>query len=146
MERGKLSEAESTFRSALADCENCVALGSILNNLGEVYFVTGRFSAAGPLYERALALREAKEGSDALVLLPLLNNLALLYRETADYARALRFAERARSIAELHNAVETAEGGTAFANLGDDPIVADRFLRAHRAIPSILPLSGWMTR
>ncbi len=52
------------------------------------------------------------------LLLPLLNNLALLYRETADYGRALRFAERARSIAELHNAVETTDGAAAFANLG----------------------------
>src|SRR5580698_10514809 len=49
VEQGKLSEAESVFRSALADCENCAALSSILNNLGEVYFATGRFAAAGPL-------------------------------------------------------------------------------------------------
>ena len=118
VEQGKLSEAENTFRSALADCENCAALSSILNNLGEVYYATGRFASAGPLYERALALREKQEGPDALVLLPLLNNLALLYRETADYGRALRFAERARSIAELHNAAETTNGAAAFANLG----------------------------
>src|SRR5579863_3262528 len=118
VEQGKLAEAESTFRSALAECENCAALTSILNNLGEVYYATGRFAAAGPLYERALALREKQEGPDALVLLPLLNNLALLYRETADYDRALRFAERARSIAESQNAAETAEGAAAFANLG----------------------------
>ena len=118
VEQGKLVEAESTFRSALADCENCAALSSILNNLGEVYYATGRFAAAGPLYERALALREAQAGPDAPVLLPLLNNLALLYRETADYGRAFRFAERARSIAESHNAVETADGAAAFANLG----------------------------
>ena len=48
-----------------------------------------------------------------------MNNLALLSRETADYSRALRFAERARSIAESHNAAETADGATAFANLGE---------------------------
>ena len=62
VEQGKLIEAESTFRSALADCENCAALTSILNNLGEVYYATGRYAAAGPLYERALALREAQAG------------------------------------------------------------------------------------
>lgn len=118
VEQGKLIEAESMFRSALADCENCAALSSILNNLGEVYYATGRFAAAGPLYEKSLALREAQAGPDAPVLLPLLNNLALLYRETADYGRALRFAERARNIAESHNAVETADGAAAFANLG----------------------------
>jgi tetratricopeptide (TPR) repeat protein len=84
-----------------------------------VYYATGRFAAAGPLYEKALALREKQESPEALALLPLLNNLALLYRETADYGRALRFAERARSIAELHNAAETADGATAFANLGE---------------------------
>lgn len=118
VEQGNLTEAEGTFRAALADCENCAALSSILNNLGEVYFATGRFAAAGPLYERALALRETQEGPDALTLLPLLNNLALLYRETADYGRALRFAERARSIAELHHTADTADGAAAFANLG----------------------------
>lgn len=118
VEQGKLVEAESTLRSALADCENCATLTSILNNLGEVYYATGRFAAAGPLYEKALALREAQAGPGALALLPLLNNLALLYRETADYGRALRFAERARSIAESHNAVETTDGAAAFANLG----------------------------
>ncbi len=119
VEQGKLVEAESMFRSALADCENCAALSSILNNLGEVYYATGRFAAASPLYEKALALREKQEGPDALALSPILNNLALLYRETADYSRALRFAERARSIAESHNAAETAEGAAAFANLGE---------------------------
>src|SRR5882757_1546498 len=62
VEQGKLIEAESTFRSALADCESCGALSSILNNLGEVHYATGRFAAAGPLYERALALREKQEG------------------------------------------------------------------------------------
>jgi tetratricopeptide (TPR) repeat protein len=118
VEQGKLSEAESIFRSALADCDHCAALSSILNNLGEVYYASGRYAAAGPLYEQALALRETQAGPDALVLLPLLNNLAILSRETADYGRALRFAERARSIAELHNAAETAEGAAAFANLG----------------------------
>ena len=118
VEQGKLVEAESTFRSALADCENCAALSSILNNLGEVYYATGRFAAAGPLYERALSLREKQEGTDAAALLPLLNSLALLYRETADYGRARRFAERARGIAESHNAAETVEGASAFSNLG----------------------------
>jgi tetratricopeptide (TPR) repeat protein len=119
VEQGKLIEAEGIFRSALADCENCAALTSILNNLGEVYYATGRYSAAGPLYEKALVLREAQAGPDALVLLPVLNNLALLSRETADYGRALHFAERARSIVELHNATETAEGAAAFATLGE---------------------------
>jgi tetratricopeptide (TPR) repeat protein len=119
VEQGKSIEAESMFRSALADCENCAALTSILNNLGEVYYASGRFAAAGPLYEKALVLREVQAGPDALVLLPLLRNLTLLSRETADYARALRFAERARNIAELHNAAETAEGAAAFANLGE---------------------------
>jgi tetratricopeptide (TPR) repeat protein len=119
VEQGKLIEAESVFRSALVDCDNCAALSSILNNLGEVYYATGRFAAAGPLFERALALREKQEGPDALALLPLLNNLALLYRETADYGRALRFAERAQSIVELHNRAETAEGAAVFANLGE---------------------------
>src|SRR5579872_2315188 len=69
VERGKLVEAESTFRSALADCDDCAALSSILNNLGEVYYATGRFAAAGPLYERALALREKQERPDAMALL-----------------------------------------------------------------------------
>jgi len=119
VEQGNLIEAESMFRSARADCENCAALTSILNNLGEVYYATGRFAAARPLYEKALALREAQAGPDALVLLPLLNNLAKLSRETADYARALGFAQRARSIAELQNAGETVEGAAAFANLGE---------------------------
>lgn len=118
VEGGKLSEAETTFRSALADCDNCGALSSILNNLSEVYYATGRFSAAGPTYEKALALRESEAGQDAVVLLPLLNNLALLYRDTADYGRALRLAERASRIAELRNVAETPEGAAAFANLG----------------------------
>ena len=140
VEQGKLVEAESTFRSALADCENCVALSSILNNLGEVYYSTGRFAAAGPLYERALALREKQEGPDTLVLLPLLNNLALFYRETADYGRALHFAERARSIAESHNAVETTDGAAAFANLGEIQQVQGDLAEARKSLSRALSI------
>ena len=106
VEQGKLIEAEGIFRSALADCENCAALTSILNNLGEVYYATGRWQLPARFTKERLALREKQEGPDALLLLPLLNNLALLYRETADYSRALALPSVRVSIAELHNAAE----------------------------------------
>src|SRR5437868_6734013 len=50
-------------------------------------------------YQSAMALREAEAGPDALTLLPLLNHLALLSRDAADYGHARQFAERARTIA-----------------------------------------------
>src|SRR5260370_23005094 len=110
--------AEAKCTTTLAACGNCPELAAILNNLGGLYYTTGRYAEAGALYQRALSLREVQAGTMALALLPPLNNLALLYRETADYAHALKYAELAVSIVDLDQAAEPADGAASFANLG----------------------------
>src|ERR1700681_3703343 len=113
------NEAEAQYQVALADCNGCPALVSILNNLGSLYYAAGRYAEAGTMFDKALAASEADAGSDALALLPFLNNVALLSRQMADYDRALKIAMRAVAIAEFHDAAQTLEGATAFANLGE---------------------------
>ena len=112
------TDAEVRYRSALEDCGYCPELTSILNNLGALYYAAGRYAEARPaLLKKALALRrEAEAGPDAAALLPLLDNLALLYRDTADYGLPARqLAERARTIVELKSLSETLDGATTFA-------------------------------
>jgi tetratricopeptide (TPR) repeat protein len=112
------NQTEAQYQSSLADCNHCPALVSILNNLGHLYYAAGRYAEAGQMFDKALAASEA-DGSNELALLPFLNNVALLSRQTADYDRAREIAKRAVAIAELHDTAQTLEGATAFANLGE---------------------------
>ena len=87
VEQGKLVEAESTFRSALADCESCAVLSSILNNLGEVLARTGRVEEA-----RAF-LRQLTEMSQTRWVPA--SCFAVLHLGLGDYPAALTFLETA---------------------------------------------------
>jgi len=113
------NETEAQYKTALADCNHCPALVSILNDLGRLYYADGRYAEAGQMFDRALAATENDAGTDARALLPFLNSVALLSRQTADYSRARMIADRAAALAESHNAAQTLEGATAFANLGE---------------------------
>jgi len=53
-----------------------------LNNLAGLYWATGRYAEAEPLYVRALQIAEKDLGKDHLEVARSLNNLAVLYRET----------------------------------------------------------------
>ena len=119
---GRYTEAEPLLNRAVeiwsADSAAQPQFATALHNLAAVYRAQGRFAEALPLYERALELRQAVAGPNDPTLLPLLNNLALLYRDLADLNRARRTAARAISIAESQGVVETADGAAGFRALG----------------------------
>ena len=71
-----------------------------LNNLALLYESTGNDAAALPLYERALAIKEATLGAQHPDTATSLNNLAGLYDSTGNYDAALPLYERALAIRE----------------------------------------------
>jgi tetratricopeptide (TPR) repeat protein len=133
------SDSVSQYRSALADSGQCPAPFSVLNHLGGLYYAAGRYAEAAPIFERALALREAELGVDAPGLLPLLNQAGLLSRESADYRRARQLANRARAIAESETC-ETLDGAAAFVNLGAIAEVDGDVTEARKWLNRALPI------
>src|SRR5262245_46930961 len=63
-------------------------VGTLLNNLAELYRVQGRYAEAEPLYKRALAISEKALGPDHPNVGIPLSNLALLYQDQGRYAEA----------------------------------------------------------
>ena len=72
----------------------------LLNNLGQVGKVQGRYAEAEPLIRRSLAIREKVLGRDHPDVARSLNNLADLYERQGRYAEACRCIERALAIRE----------------------------------------------
>lgn len=100
---GRLAEAETMFREALALREKLHPSGSpevaeSLNNLGLLLRLRGKPEAARPLLERALDLREAAFGQSHPAVAVTLNNLAIVRHELGDPDGALVLHERALAI------------------------------------------------
>jgi len=101
----KDSEAEPVTRRALAIAEqaNDAALKGIsLNALGVVLSAEGDRSHAESFLRRSLVLMEDAEGPDSLNAAKAANNLASLYCDTRQYAKAERQMERALPVYEHH--------------------------------------------
>jgi len=73
---------------------------SLLNMLGELYRIQGRYSEAEPLLKRSLEMREKKFGTDDLKIAESLNNLAVLYNNLQRYDEAESLLKRSLSIVE----------------------------------------------
>jgi len=73
-------------------------VGTMLNNLAELYRAQGRLAEAEPLYKRALAITEKALGPDHPDTGASLNNLALLYRAQGRLAEAEPLFERVRAM------------------------------------------------
>ncbi|MEO8049361.1 MAG: tetratricopeptide repeat protein [Acidobacteriota bacterium] len=119
---GRFREAEPTLVRALAywssNSKPSADLVNALYTLANVYQYQARYSDALPFYERALVVQEDLAGTTDLSILPLLNGVALLYGDTADYTRSGQSLQRAVSVIELRHAEETADAATTFAALG----------------------------
>jgi len=76
------------------------AAAAALANLGACRLGARRLDKAAETYRRLLALREASAGPGHSALVPALNMLALVHRESGDMRRAVQFSERALAIAE----------------------------------------------
>ena len=119
---GRFREAELQLARALtywpSDVNPSEDLRNTLYNLAAVYRTEGRYGEAVPLYERALAVNEELMGPMEPSTIPLLNGIALLDYNIAEYAGARQSMDRAISIIESSHEQNTADAATSFAILG----------------------------
>jgi tetratricopeptide (TPR) repeat protein len=119
---GRFREAELQLARALtywpSDVNPSEDLRNALYNLAAVYRTEGRYGEAAPLYERALAVNEELVGPMETSNISLLNGIALLDYNIAEYAGARQSMERAISIIESSHEENTADAATSFATLG----------------------------
>jgi CHAT domain-containing protein/tetratricopeptide (TPR) repeat protein len=102
---GKYADAIPYAREFLSGREKALGPGSLvvasaLNNLAELYRLTGALSKAEPLHLRALRIKENALGPDDPSIAVTLSNLASLYVDQGEYARAEPLYERALGIRE----------------------------------------------
>ena len=86
--------------AAAADPRGDAAAAALLTNLAYLLEAQGDYAAARPLFERALAIREATLGPHHPTTAQSLNNLAYLLEAQGDYAAARPLFERALAIRE----------------------------------------------
>jgi CHAT domain-containing protein/Tfp pilus assembly protein PilF len=123
-DHGKFSEAVPIAAKALNLREQIFGpqhpeVAKSLNNLGDLYRMTGDFAKARPLLERAVAMFEKEPGIDERGLANCLNNLAVLYRESGEYTKAESLFQRAVAIREKVLGPESAELAETLGNFGD---------------------------
>ncbi len=101
---GDYAEAEAKFDAALEIAETFseldTRLATTLNNIAAVHYIKGDYVAAGPLFRRALSIRERSLGRDHVEVATSLNNLAAVYRKEGDLIAAVPTLERALAIRE----------------------------------------------
>jgi tetratricopeptide (TPR) repeat protein len=90
----------SACRTGIADDPAQVECADLLNRAGVYFHGRAAYSAARPLLERALAIREKVLGAEHPDTATNLNNLARLVRDHGDPAAARRLCERALAIRE----------------------------------------------
>ena len=73
-----------------------------LNNLAALYQLLGRYEAAEPLYERALAIKEKALGREHPLVAQSLENYAILLRATGRNWDAANMEGRAKAIRAKH--------------------------------------------
>jgi tetratricopeptide (TPR) repeat protein/CHAT domain-containing protein len=91
--QGKLAEAESLYKEALAIHQQLFKghhpdVAASLNNLAGLYQARGRLAEAEPLYKEALAMRQQLYKEDHPAIATSLNNLASLYEAQGQIAKA----------------------------------------------------------
>jgi tetratricopeptide (TPR) repeat protein len=96
----QLREARLQANDGENDVENDVELARALNLLGLIYWNTGEYAQALPLYQRVLDITEKVQGREHPATANSLNSLAGLYRAMGEYAQALPLVQRALGIQE----------------------------------------------
>ena len=110
-EEGLFDQAQRHYMQAAAiraDIKDRIGLSKSINNLGQVQRKIGNFDKAIDYYQESLAM---KGGEDATGRTNTLVNLALVYKETRNYAQALRLMDQALDVAKSANYLQ----GQAFA-------------------------------
>src|SRR5689334_4111825 len=109
-ESGDFQAAEQAYRDAVAEAGRLFPAGSryaeSLNNLASLYYATGRYAAAEPLYWNALGLLDRGDNKLAGVVA---NNLAVLYRAQGRYVEAEPLYRRALDALAAGSGEQTSE-------------------------------------
>jgi len=113
-EEAALKEA----RALAGNQPNDERVADAMNRLARTYMIQGRAAEALPLYQRALAIREARFGPDHPDVAVVLNNLAQYYGERDDYAQAEVLYRRAPAIREAKLAPDDLLLAISLNNLG----------------------------
>ncbi len=121
---GKYAEAIPSAKRALMLGEKALArdhpdVGTLLNNLAELYSAQGRYPEAEPLYQRSLAIREKALGPGHPDVGQSLNNLARLYHAQGRYAEAEPLYRRSLAIREKGRGPHHPEVGQSLSNLAE---------------------------
>ncbi len=77
-----------------------VGTAKALTRLAQLYYLTGAYAQAEPLYQRALAIVEKVRGPEHPTTASVLNDLGILYQEMGAYAQAEPLFQRALAIRE----------------------------------------------
>jgi len=119
---GDYATARSLYARSVAIYDRTGArsffLPSTLSAHADLLRMLGEYSAAQPLLERALKLREDRLGPNDPFIIPNLTNLARVYHEAGDYARARAVYERALGLAHRTFGLEYVEAHR-LTDLGD---------------------------
>lgn len=118
--QARYSEAEPLFVRAIALWApvSQADLAVTLHDLAALYHAEARYRESIQLYDRALGIRESLYGSNAPILLPLLNGLTAVYLEMGNYSRSRQVIQRARSIVAFNHLEWSADHAAALTNLG----------------------------
>ena len=110
---GRYADADAQFKRALgifnkAYGPNNRYLGTVLISQGHLFEHQHRPDAAAAAYEQALAITQQTRGTNHPEVARILNDLALLYSASGDFAKALSYSRRATAAILAHAAADRA--------------------------------------
>ena len=127
----RYGDAERLLVGALRRAEQGAAaapeLAAALGQLADLYRAQARYEEAEPLYRRAIALEEGRQGGEHAGMARALNNLALVYRAQGFYEQAEPLCRRALAIAERVHGGEHPLTAAAVGNLLTVYLAQQRF-------------------
>jgi tetratricopeptide (TPR) repeat protein len=118
----RYQDAESVLRQAIdapsADGQDTAYLPVALVNLAVVYCAEARYAEAGPLYERALKLRQDDPASAAREVPRVLAHMAGLAQDMGNLPRAEELSRKALADFGANGSLDSADGLATLVNLG----------------------------
>ncbi|SRR6266481_2395325 len=131
--QGKYTEAEDTYRQALAirvKLDEHPAVATSYDDLGGTYYLQGKYVEALAFYRLALTIREKTLGSDHPDVATSLNNLASLDYIQGKYAEAEVMFERALAIRQKTLGSDHPDVATSLNNLANLYYIQGKYAEA----------------
>lgn len=144
-ERAQYEEAGSLLQQALHIREQTFGtrhpdVASVLNALGILSFVQGKFVEAQHWHQQALEIAEHTLGADHPHVAEILTGLAIQYAEQGKYAEAESFLQKAIQIREQMPEAAPAQLADSLVHLGDLYLEQEKYIEAERVLKRALQL------